>query len=80
MHETIKFYGTVRFSLLDKLELKMQNVLMSFNVDFAVFFSTPEALLQYDTVVIKRDFEHSKKNLCNKTFCVISQFSHGQPN
>ena len=45
MHETIKFYVTVRFALSEKLALKM-----AFFVDFAVFLRTIDGLLRYGTV------------------------------
>jgi hypothetical protein len=48
MHETIKFYITVRFAVSEKLALKTANVLikMAFFVYFAVFFRTIDGLLR----------------------------------
>ena len=58
MHETIKFYVTVRFALSDKLALKTPNVLIkiAFFVEIAVFFRTIDGLLRYGTL------ENSDKN------------------
>jgi hypothetical protein len=52
MHETIKFYVTVRFALSEKIALKTPKVLikMAFFVDFVLFFRTIDGLLRYDTV------------------------------
>ena len=51
MHETIKYYVTVRFTLSEKLALKTPNVLIKnvFFVDFALFFRTIDGLLRQGT-------------------------------
>jgi hypothetical protein len=45
MHETIKFYFTVRFALSENVLIKM-----AFFVDFALFFRTIDGLLRYGTI------------------------------
>ena len=48
MHESIKFYDTVRLARSDKLALKTPKFLYkkAFFVDFAIFFRTIDGLLR----------------------------------
>ena len=64
MHETIKFYATVRFALSEKLakNAKRFDKKMAFFVDFALFFRTIDGLLRYGTIRYGT-LENSDKNV-----------------
>jgi hypothetical protein len=63
MHETIKFYVTVRFALSEKLALKTAKQKMAFFVDFALFVRTIDGLWRYGTLKVSDKFALPGRNI-----------------